>query len=121
MGRSERHEVARIDELATDGARVITEIDGNEIAVFRLDDEYHAVLNYCVHQSGPLCQGQLTGYMIGGTDGWSWDYHDDAHAITCPWHGWKFDIRTGRNIKDTRYSVPTYDIEIEDGIIYVLA
>ncbi len=114
-----RYKIAETDELAGEGNRVITEVAGKEIAVFKLDDEYYGVLNYCCHQSGPLCEGELTGYMSGGDDGWEWVYHDDKKIINCPWHSWRFDITTGENIDDNRYRVPTYEIEEDDGDLYV--
>lgn len=114
-----RHKVADVEELPEDGSRVITEVAGKEIAIFRLDGEYYGMLNYCCHQSGPLCEGELTGYMTGGDDGWEWVYHSEEKIINCPWHCWRFDVTTGQNIDDARYSVPTYDIEREDGQLFV--
>lgn len=120
MSKKSRYKVATVDELQEDGSRAIADIDGQEIAVFHIDDEYYAMANYCVHQAGPLCQGKLTGYMTGGEDGWEWDYEEDEKAVTCPWHGWKFDVTTGRNIKDDRYAAPTYDVEVDNEEIYVV-
>jgi nitrite reductase/ring-hydroxylating ferredoxin subunit len=106
-------------ELEEDGTRLIAEVDGVEIAVFRLEDDYHAVVNFCVHQGGPLCEGKLRGRTLPGDDGWSWKYDDEEKYVTCPWHAWKFDITTGECIDSDHYSVPIYDVEIEDGDIYV--
>lgn len=118
----DRHHVASEAEFnATGESRIITEISGKEIAVFRVDDEYHGVLNYCVHQAGPLCEGRLTGDTEIGEDGWSWVPTREDEIISCPWHAWKFDIKDGQCIDDGRYSVPTYDVEVEDGEIYVVA
>lgn len=120
MRERTRHKVATVDELAENRSRVIADVDGQEIAVFHVDGEYYAVANYCVHQAGPLCEGKLDGYMTGGDDGWEWRYEEDRRAITCPWHGWKFDVTTGRNVKDSRYAVPTYDVEVADDEVYVV-
>jgi len=117
---ADRHAVAATDELEEDGSRVIAEVAGQEIAVFRYDGEYHAVANFCIHQAGPLCEGALTGRTTVDDDGWSWNYDDDEKYVMCPWHGWMFDITTGRSPKDDRYAVPTYDVEVEDGTVYVL-
>lgn len=116
----ERHLVAKTNELAENGTRAITEVDGQEIAVFRIDGEYHAIPNYCVHQAGPLCEGELTGQMTVGEDDWEWEYDFSERIITCPWHGWKFDVTTGKNIKDDRYVTPKYDVEVDEGRVYVL-
>lgn len=74
-----------------------------EIALFRLDDGIFATDNSCSHEYSPLCEG-----MIMGGD------------VYCPKHGSRFDIRTGavRDLPATR-PVKTYDVKIEDGIIYV--
>lgn len=115
-----RHEVATTDDLDGDGSRIITEIEGQEIAVFRLRGEYHAIANYCVHQGGPLCEGELRKELDVGDDGWIWEYTSEEKFITCPWHGWRFDVQSGENNIDPRYRVPTYDVEVEDGRLYVL-
>lgn len=118
----ERHHVASETEFDnSERGRIITEIRGKEIAVFRIDDEYHGVLNYCVHQAGPLCEGRVVGDTKIGDDGWTWESHREGEIISCPWHAWKFDIKGGDCIDDDRYSVPTYDVEVEDGEIYVVA
>ena len=115
-----RYAVADASELSEDGSRVIAEVNGQEIAVFRYDGEYYALANYCIHQAGPLCEGALTGNISMEEDDWDWVYDDDEKYIVCPWHGWTFDITSGRSVKDERYGVPTYDVEVEDGTVYAL-
>jgi nitrite reductase (NADH) small subunit len=114
-----RQRIASRDVLRDDGSRVIVEVEGQEIAVFRVDGEYYALPNFCPHQAAPLCEGELTGRMVVGDDGWEWEYVQEGEVITCPWHGWKFDVTTGQNIKDADYAVPTYDVVVEDGDLYV--
>jgi len=114
-----KHKIASVDEFQDDGSRVIAEVKGTEIAVFRIDGEFHAVANFCPHQGGPICEGELTGYTVGGDDGWSWEYDEQRKNITCPWHGWKFDVTTSRSIVDDRYALPSYDVFVEDGNVYV--
>jgi hypothetical protein len=78
-----RYNVASTDEFDGDGERILVEVDGLEIAVFRVDGEYYALTNYCVHQGGPLCEGKLTGKMSVGDDGVSWEYEEDErYALT---------------------------------------
>lgn len=117
-GTSE-YRIATVDELENDGDRVIEEIEGQEIAVFRFDGEFFAVANYCVHQGGPLCEGALTGQTGIGEDGWTWTFEDDGKIITCPWHHWQFDVTTGVNTSSDKYRVPTYDVHVKDGEIFV--
>ena len=115
-----RYRVAPLAELDADGDRLIVDVEGQEVAVFRIDGEYHALPNYCPHQAAPLCEGSLTGRMVVGEDGWEWEYVQEGEIITCPWHGWKFNVRTGTNIKDQSVAVPTYDVEVEDDDLYVV-
>jgi nitrite reductase/ring-hydroxylating ferredoxin subunit len=116
----DRYLVAETADLAEDGDRVLTDVRGTEVAVFRVDGELHALANFCVHQGGPLCEGELSGEYTIGEDGWEWTYDDRKKNVTCPWHGWKFDVRDGVSIDDDQYRVPTYDVEVEDGEVYVL-
>lgn len=116
------HWIASVEELQ-DNSRVIADIEGREIAVFTQDGDYYAVANHCIHQSGPLCEGRLQGaeeFQMDGDD-WEWRHNDDSRVIVCPWHAWRFDITTGENIDDSRYKVPTYEVEISNGDVYVVA
>lgn len=114
-----RHEIAPEAEF-DDGSRVIREIDGLEIAVFKIDGEYYALANYCVHQAGPLCQGELMGRVTMGEEVWEWKYDTEERYVLCPWHGWVFDVTTGVNVDADQYAVPTYSVEVDDGMVYVL-
>lgn len=115
----ERHKVADETTLSEPGARVLTEIKGVEIAVFNLDGEYHALANFCPHQSGPLCEGPLRGRVTVGED-LEWEYDSKKRNVVCPWHGWMFDVETGENVDADRYTVPKYDVEVDDGEVFVL-
>jgi nitrite reductase/ring-hydroxylating ferredoxin subunit len=117
---TERYAIADVEEFDGDGSRVIAEVEGQEIAVFRHEGEYYALANFCIHQAGPLCEGALSGSISTDEDGWDWVYDDEERYIVCPWHGWMFDIETGRSPKDERYAVPTYDAVVEHGTVYAV-
>ena len=117
--RGDRHHIADVEEFDGDGSKIIAEVSGQEIAVFRLAGEFYAVANYCPHQAAPLCEGVLTGKVGVADDGWELTYDDEVY-IECPWHSWQFDVRTGENAADDRYRVPTYEVEVSDGGVYVL-
>jgi nitrite reductase/ring-hydroxylating ferredoxin subunit len=53
---------------------------GRVIALFNVDGQFFALDGVCPHQGGPLGKGTLSG-----------------HIVTCPWHGWQFDVRSGEN------------------------
>ena len=113
----QKHKVATTDELPQDGDRTIVEVEGVEIALFRHDGSYHALLNYCVHQGGPLCEGDVSGRTVVGDNGW--EYIDEDRFVRCPWHGWMFDITDGRCVDSEKYRTPTFEVEVEDGDIFV--
>ena len=115
----DRHHVASTDEFSADGDRVIVAVEGIEIAVIYHDGEFHGLLHFCPHQSGPLCDGELTGRTGLAEDGFRWTYDTDERYVLCPWHGWKFDITTGVNVDQEAYRVPTFDVEVENGEVYV--
>lgn len=114
-----RVKIADVSDFAENGSRIIREIDGIEIAVFRLEDEYYAVANFCPHQAGPLCEGQLLGDLRGSGDGYSFTYDKQERVISCPWHGWQFDITSGESLQSDQYSVPTYEVTVEGEEIYI--
>lgn len=116
MSRTD-HKIADVEELSAEGSRVIAEIEGREVAVFRVGGDYHAIANYCIHQAGPLCEGELRGRTDRGAS--EWRYDGEERNVVCPWHGWVFDVTTGLNIQDERYAVPTYDVEVRDGEVFV--
>lgn len=115
-----RIKIAEEGELESTDDRLVVEVEGREIGVFQVDGEYHAVANFCVHQGGPLCEGSRMGEIEVGSDGWSWEYASAGTTIVCPWHNWRFDIPSGRSLDDPRYRVPTYEVEVVDGDIYVI-
>lgn len=102
------------------GERVIKEIRGREIAVFNMDGEYHALANYCIHQAGPLCEGN-TPYRLEADETGGLSVDKSGRNVACPWHGWEFDIKSGHNLaRPDDYRVPTYDIVVEDDELYVV-
>ncbi|MGB2953257.1 MAG: Rieske 2Fe-2S domain-containing protein [Gaiellaceae bacterium] len=72
------------------------------IALANVDGELYAVQGHCLHLHGPLGEGRL-----------------DGHVLTCPWHGWQYDVRTGKNVFDLAIQLRTYEVRVEDGEIKV--
>jgi nitrite reductase (NADH) small subunit len=123
----EEHEATEDDETLhhviaaaklDDGDRVIVDIKGREITIFNVDNSFYGVLNYCVHQGGPLCEGLLDG-TVSMNDDWEWTYSCEGEVISCPWHGWEFDIKTGEHLSHSKHRVPTYDVVVRDDQIYI--
>lgn len=90
-----RHVVAPVAEFPP-GTRRLIEIDGRGIAVFNVKGEYFALLNRCPHNGGSLVEGLLTG-LLQSTEPGQYAYSRQGEVIRCPWHGWEFDIKTGRS------------------------
>ncbi|MFB6311311.1 MAG: Rieske (2Fe-2S) protein [Salinirussus sp.] len=113
-----QHVVCQVEELGP-GDRIITEIEGREIAVFNVDGEYTAVLNFCVHQGGPACEGKVSGTVDDDPREWEFSWTKDGEIVACPWHGWEFDLFTGEYLSDPTYRIPTYEATATDGEIVV--
>ena len=75
---------------------------GTEIALFNAGGKFLAVANTCPHRGGPLGGGELEGTVL-----------------TCPWHGWQFEMTTGATVQDPQESVPTYRTEVRNGEVFV--
>jgi 3-phenylpropionate/trans-cinnamate dioxygenase ferredoxin component len=90
-------------EVAPGQSRLVV-LKGKEIVLFNIDGDFFALDNACTHEEGPLAEGEIEG-----------------HEVTCPWHGAKFDIRTGEVLCDPAYEpvarhnvrVTGTDIEVE--------
>ena len=76
-------------------------VAGVAIAVSNVDGEYYACTNTCPHMEGPLGEGRLEG-----------------HVLTCPYHGWQFDVRTGQCLTVDE-SITTFQVEIVDNAVCV--
>lgn len=87
--------LASLDELPP-GSALEVEHDGRIIALFHDDDGIHAIDGICPHQGGPLANGERKGSIV-----------------TCPWHGWQFDVRDGRCLLHRRVHQDTYDVTID--------
>ncbi len=95
-------EIARLEEIPRLGSRVL-KTDTMDIAVFRTnDDEIFALKDSCPHKGGPLSQGIV---------------HD--HAVTCPLHNWKIDLRTGEVLGPDEGCVHHYAAKVEDGVVSI--
>lgn len=107
------------EDLLEEGQRVIREISGREVAVFNIDDEYYAIGNYCPHMGGPCAEGVVMGFF-SRDDSDNLTYTEERKVVSCPWHGWEFDIATGEELAYSKKRLLTYDVAVEGGSIYVI-
>ena len=96
-----RHRIAAVKELDSASGHEFA-IAGRIVALFHVDGTWYAMDGICLHSGGPLANGAISGCVV-----------------TCPWHGWQFDVTTGKHQLNDRFRQPTFPVEIEDGSIYV--
>jgi nitrite reductase (NADH) small subunit len=72
------------------------------VALFRTADGFYALDGICPHQGGPLGRGLLEGC-----------------TVTCPWHGWQFDVTTGKHRTIPSLCQPGLPIRIADEDVWV--
>lgn len=87
--------VDRVDALPP-GSRRRVVAAGRAVAVFNVGGAYFAVADRCPHQGAPLSQGLVTCDVESSGPG---DYRraETTPVVRCPWHGWEFDLRTGKS------------------------
>ena len=77
--------------------------EGQVLALFNVDGSMYALDGICPHQGGPLGKGRL-----------------DGRVVTCPWHGWQFDVCSGQHQVNPRLCHRRLEVKIEDGEAFVL-
>jgi nitrite reductase/ring-hydroxylating ferredoxin subunit len=110
-----KYVVGLVADIPPGGRRIVT-AGARSVGVFNVDGEFFAVRNRCPHQGGPLCEGSLWGRVVSPAPG-RIEYSARREMLACPWHGWAFDIRTGRSwCEPARLRVRGYAVTVEDGL-----
>jgi nitrite reductase/ring-hydroxylating ferredoxin subunit len=113
-----RHEVGRVEEFELNKCRIF-EVEGRSIGVFRLDDGFYALNNVCPHMRAPICRGYVEGTYLPSAAG-EFVFGMEASVLSCPWHAWEYDIRTGLPLFGIdRRRVRTYPVVVEDDRVLV--
>jgi nitrite reductase (NADH) small subunit len=73
------------------------------VALYNVEGRFYALDGVCPHQGGPLGRGTLRGCVV-----------------TCPWHGWQFDVRTGQHLTNRSIRHFTFPVKVEGGQVFVL-
>lgn len=73
-----------------------------EIALFNVDGNYYALENACPHQGGPIAEGWIENL-----------------TVTCPWHAWCFDLRTGSLTMGDFALIPRFEVRVEQDGVYL--
>ena len=111
--RPEAYIVGRPSDVP-EGGHIVVTAGRREIGVYRLEGSFYALLNRCPHLGGPLCAGQVVTDITAPKPG-------DVRAnggrtfVTCPWHNWEFDIRTGQSFWNSRLRALPFPVGVEGG------
>ena len=101
------------------GRWTLVEYGGRAVGIFNTGTRLYAVRNKCPHEGAPLCVQALTGTMVPSAPR-RFEWGLEGRVLTCPWHGWQFDVESGRMLfatGDRRLS--TYHVEVSDGEVYL--
>ncbi len=79
-----------------EGQSKLVEINGRQIALFKIDGAFYAIDNICKHRGGPLHEGEI-----------------DGKCVLCPWHGWAYDVTSGECLEDSECNVDRFDLKVE--------
>lgn len=115
--------LAALADIA-DGEHRIFKLGTLEVGVFRLQDKVVAWENRCPHAGGPVCQGRIYRKVeeVLGEDRKSLGLRfSQTPQIVCPWHGFEFDVATGRHPGDPKVRLRAVPVSVRDGQIYVRA
>jgi nitrite reductase (NADH) small subunit len=92
---------ARVGDVDS-GKGIVVVLKGTRVALFNCDGVYYAIRNTCPHMGGELGEGLLQGDIV-----------------TCPWHGWRFNVKTGRNPEADVVGVRTFEVRVEGDEIFI--
>ena len=84
------------------GENKVVSVNGTEVALFNVDGEFFATSNVCLHRGGPLGEGFL-----------------ESDVVTCPWHGWRYNVKTGENVTIPTAKVASYKVKVEGNDVLV--
>ena len=93
--------VAKKADIPTGTGKVVA-AGGKTVAVFNCEGTFYAIDNTCKHRGGPLGEGSLSGT-----------------TVTCPWHGWEYDVKSGACQLDASITVQTFDVTVDGDDILV--
>lgn len=119
VARRDRTIVVGPAEDIAPGEKRIVDVEGFSIGIFNVGGSFHAIKNVCPHAGAPLCQGRIQTTHRPSDVG-EYDPAFEGRILRCPWHGWEFDVVTGKGLYDRAGRVATYPTEIDgDGNLVV--
>ncbi len=97
---SRRVLVGEVADIGAGEGRVI-EAEGRTLALFNVDGAF-ALDNSCAHRGGPLGEGDL-----------------DGTVVVCPWHAWRWDVKTGANVNNPAVKMACFPVSVDGGRVFV--
>jgi len=98
---SRRVSIGQAADIPVGEGRVV-EAEGMTLALFNVDGALYALENACAHRGGPLGEGDL-----------------DGAVVVCPWHAWRWDVKTGANVNNPAVTMPCFPVSVDDGRAFV--
>jgi len=103
--------------------RLVVDVGGQTIGIFRVKGRLYAYKNTCPHQGGPVCQGLIipavrelvSAHQV--STGYAFD--EGEMRIVCPWHGYEFSIETGSHPAKAEIRLTAVPVSEENGVVYV--
>lgn len=92
---------ALVSEIPAGAIREI-QVSGKAVALANVQGKFYAINSVCLHRGGPIGQGELHGTVV-----------------TCPWHGWDYDVTSGKVVQNPNMAVPCYTTEVRGDEVYV--
>ena len=77
-------------------------VSGTGVAIANVGGKLYAISNICLHRGGPIGQGPLEGKIV-----------------TCPWHGWAFDVTNGALVHSPSAALACYPVELRDDGVFI--
>lgn len=106
------------------GSRKVVKAGGREVGIFRLGRSFYAWENTCAHAGGPVCQGRIMNRVEEriAADGRSLGlrFSRTRVNIVCPWHGYEYDIRTGRHQGNPALRLKPIAVRVRNGAVFVV-
>jgi nitrite reductase (NADH) small subunit/3-phenylpropionate/trans-cinnamate dioxygenase ferredoxin subunit len=78
------------------------QLAGKAVALANVAGKFFAINNTCLHRGGPLGDGSLQG-----------------NIVTCPWHGWEYDVTTGKLVQNPSMGVACYPAEVRADEVFI--
>lgn len=99
---------------------LIKEINNRSYGVIKIDGEYHALWNVCPHEGAEICRGKVSGTTLPSDVG-EFQFGLENKVISCPWHGWEFDVRDGKPLFQTKKQIKVMKAQVkqDEGNIFL--